>query len=68
LLANVAQQVAGPFRAMEPAVDAAKASAQRGDVVLLSPGVASFGIFTDEFDRGEQFRSAVERLAREAVG
>lgn len=68
LLADLEQQVAGPFRAMEPAVDAARSLAQHGDVVLLSPGVASFGIFTDEFDRGEQFRSAVERLAREAVG
>jgi UDP-N-acetylmuramoylalanine--D-glutamate ligase len=68
LLANVEQPIAGPFRAMEPAVEAARASAQRGDVVLLSPGVASFGIFTDEFDRGEQFRGAVERLAKEAIG
>jgi UDP-N-acetylmuramoylalanine--D-glutamate ligase len=67
LLAGIEQPVSGPFRAMEPAVEAARASAQRGDVVLLSPGVASFGIFTDEFDRGEQFRGAVEQLAREAV-
>ena len=68
LLTGAEQPVMGPFRAMEPAIDAARSQAQRGDVVLLSPGVASFGIFTDEFERGEQFRSAVERLAREAVG
>lgn len=68
LLADIEVPVTGPFRGMDPAVDAARSAAQRGDVVLLSPGVASFGIFTDEFDRGEQFRSAVERLAREAVG
>lgn len=68
LLVDIEQPVTGPFRGMEPAVDAARSVAQRGDVVLLSPGVASFGIFTDEFDRGEQFRGVVERLAREAVG
>jgi UDP-N-acetylmuramoylalanine--D-glutamate ligase len=67
LLANIERPLTGPFRGMDPAVDAARATARRGDVVLLSPGVASFGIFTDEFDRGEQFRSAVERLAKEAA-
>jgi len=59
--------IRGPFRGMELAVDAARADAQRGDVVLLSPGVASFGVFTDEFDRGDQFRSVVEQLAAQAA-
>jgi UDP-N-acetylmuramoylalanine--D-glutamate ligase len=57
----------GPFRGMELAVDAACSEAERGDVVLLSPGVASFGVFTDEFDRGDQFRSVVEHLKRQAA-
>ncbi len=34
--------------------------AQRGDVVLLSPGCASFGMFKNEFDRGEQFKKLVK--------
>jgi UDP-N-acetylmuramoylalanine-D-glutamate ligase len=34
--------------------------------VLLSPGAASFGVFQNEFDRGDQFRAAVERLRQEA--
>lgn len=56
----------GPYRDMDTAVDAARSAARPGDVVLLSPGVASFGVFTDEFDRGDQFRSAVERLVERA--
>ena len=31
-------------------------------VVLLSPGAASFGLFSNEFDRGEQFKKAVKNL------
>ncbi|HEU0050446.1 MAG TPA: cyanophycin synthetase, partial [Patescibacteria group bacterium] len=36
--------------------------AKKGDVVLLSPGCASFGLFKNEFDRGEQFKKIVSRL------
>jgi UDP-N-acetylmuramoylalanine--D-glutamate ligase len=32
------------------------------DVILLSPGAASFGLFVNEFDRGDQFRTAFEEL------
>lgn len=47
---------------MPKAVELAFQCAEAGDVVLLSPGAASFGIFQNEFDRGEQFRKAVEEL------
>ncbi|MFZ1654891.1 MAG: UDP-N-acetylmuramoyl-L-alanine--D-glutamate ligase [Candidatus Moraniibacteriota bacterium] len=47
---------------MEDALRVAMEEAQSGDVVLLSPGVASFGLFQNEFDRGDQFRSGVKRL------
>ncbi len=53
----------GPFGDMPGAVAAAAAGAIPGDVVLLSPGCASFGLFQDEFDRGERFRQAVRALA-----
>jgi UDP-N-acetylmuramoylalanine--D-glutamate ligase len=48
---------------MQEAVSLAKQRAQKGDVVLLSPGAASFGIFVNEFDRGDKFRSAVNSLS-----
>lgn len=47
---------------MGKAVELASRSAEPGDVVLLSPGAASFGLFQNEFDRGEQFRKVVLAL------
>ena len=41
---------------MKSAVLLAKEQAIEGDVVLLSPAAASFGLFENEFDRGEQFK------------
>jgi UDP-N-acetylmuramoylalanine--D-glutamate ligase len=47
---------------MEKAVELARKFAEKGDVVLLSPGATSFGLFNNEFDRGEKFREAVRGL------
>lgn len=47
---------------MPDAMKLAAGSAKRGDVVLLSPGCASFGMFVNEFDRGDRFTAAVKRL------
>jgi UDP-N-acetylmuramoylalanine--D-glutamate ligase len=47
---------------MEDAVTIATEKAQKNDVVLLSPAAASFGLFDNEFDRGDQFRKAVKKL------
>jgi UDP-N-acetylmuramoylalanine--D-glutamate ligase len=62
LTAAGAENIIGPVSSMDEAVHEANAKAQSGSVVLLSPGCASFGLFRDEFDRGDQFRSVVTRL------
>ncbi len=46
----------------EEAVQKAAAMAQAGDVVLLSPCCASFDLFKNYEDRGEQFKAAVRNL------
>lgn len=47
---------------MDSALLLAQKKAQSGDVVVLSPGAASFGLFANEFDRGDKFREAVKKL------
>ncbi|MBI4033704.1 UDP-N-acetylmuramoyl-L-alanine--D-glutamate ligase [Candidatus Saccharibacteria bacterium] len=48
---------------MTDIVEVARKLAQPGDVVLLSTGCASFGLFKDYKDRGNQFKKAVSELA-----
>lgn len=48
-------------RTMQEAVRVARARADTGGYLLLSPGAASFGLFQNEFDRGEQFKKAVKK-------
>lgn len=57
----------GPFDSMQKAVDVGANQASAGDVVILSPGCASFGLFRDEFDRGDKFREAVAHLKGSAA-
>ncbi len=48
------------FGSLEDAFNSAMKVAKEGDVLLFSPGFASFGMFKNEFDRGEQFVELVE--------
>ena len=49
---------------MQEAVKTAKKLAKKNDVVILSPGAASFNLFKNEFDRGAQFVEAVKKLSK----
>jgi UDP-N-acetylmuramoylalanine--D-glutamate ligase len=58
--ASVPCQVCGT---LERAVEAARRDALPGDVVLLSPGTASFDQFTSYRERGERFTERVRAVA-----
>ncbi|MDX1363947.1 MAG: UDP-N-acetylmuramoyl-L-alanine--D-glutamate ligase [Arenibacter latericius] len=47
---------------MEEAVKMAYKVAERGDTVLLSPACASFDLFENYEDRGNQFKAAIKKL------
>ena len=47
---------------MDVAVKASYDLSQKGDVVLLSPACASFDLFANYEDRGNQFKAAVRKL------
>ncbi len=52
----------GPFTNLKTAVSAAFSNARPGSTVLFSPGCASFEMFQNEFDRGNQYKDIVRRL------
>ena len=54
--------IAGKYNNLEHALKHAHSLSLPGDVVLLSPGCASFDMFKNEFDRGEQFKKIVKLL------
>ncbi len=53
---------ASVFDSLQGAFEEASRYATEGDVVLLSPAFASFGMFKNEYDRGDQFTALVEKL------
>jgi len=54
--------ITSELRSMPEIVACARKVSQPGDVVLLSAGTSSFGMFKDYKDRGNQFKTAVAEL------
>lgn len=59
---NGFDNVSTGFSSMQEIVTTAQKLATPGDVVLLSAGTSSFGMFKDYKDRGDQFKQAVLAL------
>jgi len=59
---GVATPVRGVFDTFRGAMDTALSFTRPGDTLLFSPGFTSFGMFLNEFDRGNQFVEYVEAL------
>lgn len=58
--------ISSQVNSMQDAVTQAVLTSKSGDVILLSPGFASFDLFENEFDRGRQFNLAVNQLSSTA--
>ena len=52
---------------LQDAVQRARQEAASGDIVLLSPGFASFDMFSSAEERGERFAAVVKELERSAL-
>ena len=48
------------YDTLASAVDDAFAHASEGDTILFSPAFASFGMFKNEYDRGDQFNELIQ--------
>ncbi len=59
ILSDLGLRYSGPFGDLDLAIREAIELARPGDIVLLSPGCTSFGMFLHEFDRGRKFKDTV---------
>ena len=59
---GIVEPVRGVFDDFTTAMDTALSLTHAGDILLFSPGFTSFGIFLNEFDRGDKFVAYVRRL------
>jgi UDP-N-acetylmuramoylalanine--D-glutamate ligase len=49
----------GPYNSLKSAVKDVNRESIEGEMVIFSPGATSFGMFLNEFDRGDKFRQLV---------
>ncbi|MDA8407741.1 MAG: UDP-N-acetylmuramoyl-L-alanine--D-glutamate ligase, partial [Deltaproteobacteria bacterium] len=55
-------KIVGVFDNLKKAVLSLYEQASAGDAILLSPGCASFGLFNNEFHRGDCFKAIVAEI------
>ena len=48
---------------LKQAVNEALKVSKKDDIIILSPGAASFNLFKNEFDRGNQFKKIIKNNA-----
>lgn len=63
--AGLSDRIEGVFDTFESAIHHAHAIDIRPATILLSPGCASFGMFHNEFHRGDEFRRIVAQICAE---
>ncbi|MCL2478498.1 MAG: UDP-N-acetylmuramoyl-L-alanine--D-glutamate ligase [Treponema sp.] len=61
LLRSAGITYSGPFDSLEKVLQASLEKAGPGDTVVFSPGCTSFGMFLNEFDRGNQWKETVRK-------
>ena len=52
----------GPYSNLDSMIMDCYKKAKKGDIVVFSPGATSFGMFKNEFHRGNEFKSRVRAL------
>lgn len=62
LIKNVSGLDIERVKTLKEAVLKAVSFSKKGDILLFSPGFASFGLFKNEYDRGDQFIKIVKTL------
>jgi UDP-N-acetylmuramoylalanine--D-glutamate ligase len=65
---DASNPVRGVFDNLPQALDTAISLTRPGDTLLFSPGFTSFGMFLNEFERGNQFVSYVSMLRNKSRG
>jgi UDP-N-acetylmuramoylalanine--D-glutamate ligase len=55
---------ASVFDDLSKAVHEAFSAAESGDIILFSPAFASFGMFKNEYDRGDQFNAMIQAYGK----
>lgn len=63
-LKNLKSQISNlkPYNSLETLLTDVKSEAKEGDTIVFAPGATSFNLFQNEFDRGEKFNTAVDKI------